>query len=64
MVSLWWRKGVSKAVPSCKDPFEKLNDDHLPSSSLGQLRGQDYPKDRFEILVADGMSDDGTRDIG
>ena len=31
--------------------------------TLGQLRGQDYPKDRFEILVADGMSDDGTRGL-
>ncbi len=25
--------------------------------------GQDYPADRMEIIVADGMSDDGTREI-
>lgn len=31
--------------------------------TLGQLLGQEYPVDRFEIVVADGMSDDGTREI-
>ncbi len=30
---------------------------------LGQLLSQDYPTDRIEIVIADGMSDDGTRDI-
>jgi len=39
------------------------NEARFIADTLGQLRGQDYPKDRFEILVADGMSDDGTRDI-
>ena len=31
--------------------------------TLMQLVGQDYPVDRYEILVADGMSDDDTREI-
>jgi succinoglycan biosynthesis protein ExoA len=31
--------------------------------SLGALLAQDYPADRMEILVMDGMSDDGTRDV-
>ena len=31
--------------------------------SLGALLHQDYPADRMEILVLDGMSDDATRDI-
>lgn len=31
--------------------------------TLMQLVGQDYPADRYEILVADGMSDDDTREI-
>lgn len=39
------------------------NEARFIADTLGQLREQDYPKDRFEILVADGMSDDGTRDI-
>lgn len=30
---------------------------------LESLIGCDYPKDRLEVLVCDGMSDDGTRDI-
>ncbi|MFN2386443.1 MAG: glycosyltransferase family 2 protein [Thermoanaerobaculia bacterium] len=31
--------------------------------SLGSVLAQDYPADRLEVLVADGMSQDGTRDI-
>ena len=31
--------------------------------SLGGLLAQDYPGDRMEILIMDGMSDDGTRRI-
>jgi succinoglycan biosynthesis protein ExoA len=30
---------------------------------LQQVLAQDYPTDRLEIIVADGMSDDGTRQI-
>lgn len=39
------------------------NEARFIADTLEQLLRQDYPKDRFEILVADGMSDDGTRDI-
>lgn len=39
------------------------NEARFIADTLGLLRSQDYPKDRFEILVADGMSDDGTRGI-
>jgi glycosyltransferase involved in cell wall biosynthesis len=31
--------------------------------SLGSVLTQDYPGDRMEILVVDGMSDDATRDL-
>ncbi|MGQ9598716.1 MAG: glycosyltransferase family 2 protein [Anaerolineae bacterium] len=31
--------------------------------SLGAVLAQDYPPDRLEVLVVDGMSDDGTREI-
>jgi len=31
--------------------------------SLGAVLAQDYPHDRFEVLIADGMSADGTREI-
>jgi glycosyltransferase involved in cell wall biosynthesis len=30
---------------------------------LESIIGNDYPKDRMEILVVDGMSDDGTRAV-
>ena len=33
------------------------------SQSLGAVLAQDYPADRLEVLIADGMSIDGTRDI-
>ena len=29
--------------------------------SLGAVLDQDYPADRMQVLVADGMSDDATR---
>lgn len=30
---------------------------------LKSIDSQDYPKDRLEVIIADGMSDDGTREI-
>lgn len=39
------------------------NEARFIADTLKQLQGQDYQKDRFEILVVDGMSDDSTRDI-
>lgn len=37
------------------------NEELFIEGTLQQLLGQDYPEDRYEILVVDGMSDDGTR---
>jgi cellulose synthase/poly-beta-1,6-N-acetylglucosamine synthase-like glycosyltransferase len=39
------------------------NEAHYIARSLGAVLAQDYPADRMEILVADGMSTDGTREI-
>jgi glycosyltransferase involved in cell wall biosynthesis len=39
------------------------NEARFIARSLAAVLEQDYPVDRLEILVADGMSDDGTRDI-
>ena len=33
------------------------------AQSLGSVLAQDYPADRLEVLVVDGMSVDGTRDL-
>lgn len=37
------------------------NERRAISQSLGSVLAQDYPAERLEVLVADGMSDDGTR---
>jgi cellulose synthase/poly-beta-1,6-N-acetylglucosamine synthase-like glycosyltransferase len=39
------------------------NEERFITDTLQQLLGQDYPADRFEVIVADGMSDDATRKI-
>src|SRR5262245_54205698 len=39
------------------------NEAHYIARSLGAVLAQEYPADRVEILVVDGMSDDGTRAI-
>ena len=31
--------------------------------SLGAVLAQDYPLDRMEVIIADGLSDDGTRNV-
>ena len=39
------------------------NEARFIGDTLGQLVAQEYPAERYEIIVADGMSDDGTREI-
>ncbi len=39
------------------------NEDRFIEQTLRQLLAQEYPVDRYEILVADGMSTDTTREI-
>lgn len=39
------------------------NEARFIGSTLRQLLEQDYPADRFEVIVADGLSGDATRDI-
>jgi succinoglycan biosynthesis protein ExoA len=39
------------------------NEERFIASTLKQIVSQDYPVDRYEIIVADGMSDDRTREI-
>jgi succinoglycan biosynthesis protein ExoA len=39
------------------------NEKDFIAGCLDSLLANDYPRDRFEILVADGMSEDGTRSI-
>jgi glycosyltransferase involved in cell wall biosynthesis len=39
------------------------NEEKFISICLNSIIEQDYPKDKIEVLVVDGMSDDGTREI-
>lgn len=39
------------------------NEARFIENSLKSILAQDYPADRYEVIVADGMSDDGTREI-
>ncbi len=39
------------------------NEASFITRSLGAVLAQDYPPDKIEVLIADGMSDDGTQDI-
>ena len=39
------------------------NEEGFIADSLGAVLAQDYPPDRMEVLIADGMSTDATRDI-
>ncbi len=38
------------------------NEEKFIDRGLGAVIAQDYPSERFEVLVVDGMSDDNTRD--
>src|SRR5579863_184080 len=40
-----------------------LNEERHIRACLESVLAQDYPGDRFEVIVADGGSTDGTRDI-
>ncbi len=39
------------------------NETRFIAYSLGAVLAQEYPADRFEVIVSDGMSTDGTREI-
>ena len=39
------------------------NEEKFIGKCLDSILAQDYPKDRLEVLVVDGMSEDGTREI-
>jgi glycosyltransferase involved in cell wall biosynthesis len=53
---------------SVNSPFVSViipvrNERHFIAATLEGILRQDYPADRYEVVVADGMSDDGTREI-
>ena len=60
---------VSDLNPTVDDtPFVSLvlpirNEAAFIGENLDRLLNQDYPRDQIEIIISDGMSDDGTREI-
>src|SRR5262245_32480841 len=59
---------VQRTEPAEDAPFISVivpvrNEAACIAGTLGQVLDQDYPRDAFEVLVADGQSTDATRDI-
>ena len=50
-------------LPSVTVVMPVRNEGAFMRRSLGAVLAQDYPPDRLEVIVADGLSDDGTREI-
>src|SRR5262245_34556616 len=53
----------SLGVPFVSVVIPVRNEQAFIARRLERMLAQDYPVDRIEIIVADGMSDDGTREI-
>jgi glycosyltransferase involved in cell wall biosynthesis len=53
----------SAGVPFVSVVIPVRNEHAFIARTLDRMLAQDYPADRMEIIVADGMSDDGTREI-
>ena len=54
---------MSNDVPLVSAIIPCRNETSWIAKCLESIVGNDYPKDRIEVLVVDGMSDDGTRAI-
>ena len=54
---------VENSLPFVSMIIPCRNEEKFIKKCLDSVVGQTYPKDRFEILVFDGMSEDRTREI-
>ena len=50
-------------LPSISIIIPTLNSEKTLKDCLGSIAMQDYPKDKIEVIVADGGSTDGTLEI-
>lgn len=57
------RPGSEDAIPYCTVIMPVRNEGDFIERSLGAVLEQDYPRDRLEVLVVDGRSEDDTRSI-
>ncbi len=56
-------QATATSVPFISVVMVVRNEGPFIARSLEQVLNQDYPRDRMEIIVADGLSDDNTRDV-
>lgn len=54
---------MSELYPFVSVVMPARNEAEFIERSLGAILAQDYPGDRLEVIVVDGMSDDGTREF-
>jgi succinoglycan biosynthesis protein ExoA len=59
----FWEPAAADRLPFISVVVPVRNEGPFIARTLEQLVGQDYPADRFEILVVDGRSTDATREI-
>lgn len=55
--------GTSHSLPFITVVMPVRNEVQFIGDTLNALLNQEYPPDRFEIIVADGFSEDGTREL-
>ncbi len=54
---------TNRALPRIAVVIPTLNEARTLHQTLDALMGQDYPASRFEVIVVDGGSTDGTREV-
>ncbi len=56
-------QAIATGLPFVTVVMVVRNEAPFMARALELVLAQDYPRDRMEIIVADGLSDDGTRDV-
>lgn len=54
---------MTDSIPFVSVVMPVRNESRFIADTISQLLQQDYPAERYEIIVVDGMSDDATREI-
>jgi len=54
---------ATEGYPAVSVVIPCRNERHYISACLDSLLGSDYPREKLELVVADGMSNDGTREV-
>lgn len=57
------RPQPQESMPLVSVVIPLRNEADFVATLIQQVTSQDYPADRLEVIIADGMSDDGTREI-